>query len=389
MVGYSESLRERMGNNDQIIYDMMREMLFKLLSNALWGDTLKNQFSAVEFRDVVPLAEQQTVLGLVFDVLKDKHIEGLTDKKTVFDAMAKAENIKRQNTIVNKELTEFADRCNQQEIDYIVVKGQTIGCLYPNHELRQAGDIDFMFPVEPAMERDKNYEIQRSKMATIFPEVKLPEKIMEGEVEFTRNGILYELHTSLRGWAKKRHQEIWDNLMEKVWQEKYFVEIDEVRVRTLSPTLNAAYVFIHLFFHFIREGVSLRQLCDWAVVLHYYNAEIDKDRLIRILLELDMFDAYCAFGTILVDELGLPKKEFPVSLDDNDREWKGKILEDIFRGGNFGKLHHQAHSSWKFKVETMCVALRNSFRYYRLCPSEVGGMIPRLLKGNLKILLAK
>ena len=98
---------------------------------------------------------------------------------------------------------------------------------------------------------------------------------------------------------------------------------------------------------------------------------------------------YCAIGTILEDELGLPKKEFPVSLDDNDRKWKGKILEDIFRGGNFGKLHHQAHSSWKFKVETMCVALRNSFRYYRLCPSEVGGMIPRLLKGNLKILLAK
>ena len=365
------------------------ELLTTLLRYALWSENHSQSLSAMRFVNMLTLAEQQTVLGLVFDVLKDKHIEGLTDKKTVFDAMAKAENIKRQNTLVNKELTEFADRCNQEGIDYIVVKGQTIGCLYPKYELRQAGDIDFIFPVEPAMERDKNYKIQRSKMATIFPEVQLPERIMEGEVEFTRNGILYELHTSLRGWAKKRHQEAWDNLMEKVWQEKYFVEIDGVKVRTLSPTLNAAYVFIHLFFHFIREGVSLRQLCDWAIVLHHYNAEIDKDKLIRILLELDMFDAYCAFGTILVDELGVPKKEFPVSLDDNDRKWKGKILEDIFRGGNFGKLHHQAHSSWKFKVETMCVALRNSFRYYRLCPSEVGGMIPRLLKGNLKILLAK
>ena len=365
------------------------EQLLKIINYSLWNESSANILSYDDFVFILELAEQQTVLGLVFDVLKDKRIEGLTDKKTVFDAMAKVENIKRQDTIVNKELTEFADRCNQQEIDYIVVKGQTIGCLYPKNELRQAGDIDFMFPVEPAMERDKNYEIQRSKMATIFPEVQLPERIMEGEVEFTRNGILYELHTSLRGWAKKRHQEIWDNLMEKAWQEKYFVEIDGVKVRTLSPTLNAAYVFIHLFFHFIREGVSLRQLCDWAIVLHHYNAEIDKDKLIRILLELDMFDAYCAIGTILVDELGLPKKEFPVSLDDNDRKWKEKILEDIFRGGNFGKLHHQAHSSWKFKVETMCVALRNSFRYYRLCPSEVGGMIPRLLKGNLKILLAK
>lgn len=64
-----------------------------------------------------------------------------------------------------------------------------------------------------------------------------------------------------------------------------------------------------------------------------------------------------------------------------------RILGDIFRGGNFGKLNHQARSSWKYKVETMGVAMRNSFRYYRLCPSEVGGMIPRLVKVNWKILI--
>jgi hypothetical protein len=67
---------------------------------------------------------------------------------------------------------------------------------------------------------------------------------------------------------------VWDSLIEKEWQEKYFVEIDGVKVRTLSPTLNAAYVFIHLFFHFIREGVSLRPFCDWAIVLHYYYSGI-------------------------------------------------------------------------------------------------------------------
>ena len=368
--------------------------LFPLLRRALWNESFEGVLSPKEFRSVLSLAEGQTVFGLVSDALekievKGMHIESQITKLAILETIGRQQQIRRQNALINREQGDFADRCNQEGIEYLVVKGQTIGCLYPKPELRQAGDIDFLFPVDLTVGRNKDYEMQRSKMAKIFPEVQLPPKMEEYEVAFNHNGVLYELHTSLRGWAKKRHQEVWDDLMEKEWKEKNYVEIDGVKVRTLSPTLNAAYVFIHLFFHFIREGVSLRQLCDWAVVLHHYNAEIDKDKLIRILLELDMFDAYCAFGTILVDELGLPKKEFPVSLDDNDREWKGKILEDIFRGGNFGKLHHQAHSSWKFKVETMCVALRNSFRYYRLCPSEVGGMIPRLLKGNLKILLAK
>lgn len=133
--------------------------------------------------------------------------------------------------------------------------------------------------------------------------------------------------------------------------------------------------------------MPLRQLCDWALVLHHYKDEIDRDMLMAILHELDLFDAYCAFETILVDKIGLSAKELAIPISDGDRKWQGTILGDIFRGGNFGKLNHQARSSWKYKVETMGVAMRNSFRYYRLCPSEVGGMIPRLVKVNWKILI--
>lgn len=362
-------------------------LIMGLLRCALWNSYYDNILSLDSVNNGLKHAEQQTILGLVFDVLKDKRVEGQTDKKPIFEAMAKTDNIKRQNALINKELTDFANKCNQQGIDYLVVKGQTIGCLYPKPELRQAGDIDFLFPVDSTVNRDKDYAFQRVKMAKIFPDVQLPHKMKEYEVGFKHNGVLYELHTSLRGWAKKDHQKIWDVLMEQEWKEQHFVEIDEVKVRTLSPTLNAAYVFIHLFFHFIREGVSLRQLCDWAMVLHHYKNEIDKDKMLEMLLDLDLFDACCAFGTILTDHLGLPVKEFPLPLGDNDRKWQDKILKDIFGGGNFGKLHHQAHSSWKFKMETMRIAIRNSFRYYSLCPSEIGGMIPRLVKGNLRILV--
>ena len=102
-----------------------------------------------------------------------------------------------------------------------------------------------------------------------------------------------------------------------------------------------------------------------------------------ILQKLDLYNAYCAFGTILIDELGLKKEEFPFELSKNDMAWKDKILSDIFNGGNFGKLHHQANNAWRYKMETMCIAFKNSIKYYRLCPSEVGGMIPRLVKSNI------
>lgn len=374
------------------------QMLLQILRGALWNESFEGVLSPKEFKSVLSLAEGQTVFGLASDAIGKAEVEetlgvGRTEtskiQSTIWGAIGRQQQIRRQNAVINKELSDFADKCNHQGIDYIVVKGQTIDCLYPKPRLRQAGDIDFLFPVEPATERDKNYDIQCSKMAQIFPEVQLPERMAENEVGFNRNGIIYELHTCLRGWAKKRHQKIWDSLIEQEWKEKHYVEIDGVKVRTLSPTLNAAYVFIHLFFHFIREGVSLRQLCDWAVVLHHYKDEINKKELVKILSELDLTKAYKAFGCILIDDLGLPASEFPFELSDNDRKWHDRMQEDIFKGGNFGKLRHQARKKWKYKYETMRVAIRNTFRYYWLCPSEVGGMIPRLVKGNLRIMMKR
>lgn len=356
---------------------MIEDKLFSLLRLTLWGEPMKIQVSKDEFGEVLRLAKQQTVYGLVFDGLS--RLNEKYDKQQVLQGLAICQKIQNMNELVNKEMKGIVQIFNQRNIDYLIVKGQTLGVLYPKPELRMPGDIDFLIYSDYTEVRDI---INKS----LF--VQLPPKIKEWEIEFEHGGVPFELHTMLREWGKRKHQKVWDGLMENEWRETHYVEIEGVKVRTLSPTLNVAYVFIHLFFHFIREGVSLRQLCDWAMVLHYYNEEVDKEMLKEMLLDLDVYDAYCAFGTILVDYLGLPANDFPLPLDEKNRKWQKKLLKDIFAGGNFGKLHHRADNSWKFKLETMQLAFRNTFKYYRLCPSEVGGMIPRLIKGNMKILLS-
>ena len=375
----------------------MRKNFLIILRRALWNESFEGILSPKEFKGVLSLAEGQTVFGLVFDAIENSKVKGSQEVErtdtsktqlTILGAIGMQQQIRRQNALINKELSDFADKCNRQGIDYLVVKGQTIDCLYPKPGLRQAGDIDFLVhDSSTSQTTGSGVQLMVDEISELLG-VKIP-KMVEYEVSFNRHGIVYELHKSLRGWAKRRHQTIWDSLIEQEWKENHYVEIDGVKVRTLSPTQNAAYVFIHLFFHFIREGVSLRQLCDWMMVLHHYKDKINKKKLIDILSGLDLIKAYKAFGSILIEDFGLPASEFPFELSDNDRKWHDRILEDIFKGGNFGRLRHQAKSTWNFKMETLCIALRNSLRYYRLCPSEIGGMIPRLVKVNLRIMMSR
>lgn len=351
------------------------EKLFSLLRLALWGKAFDAVIAKKELARLIKLAQEQTVLGLVFDAVSQKSAKGQYDKRQVFQVFALTEQIRVQNAVINKELVSFANRCQNAGIKYLVVKGQTLGCLYAKPELRSSGDIDFLVP-----------DISQN-LSDVFPGVHFPEVMKEKELGFKFNNIVYELHTRLIDFGCKSHQKVWENIIAGEWKKEYCIEIDGVKVRTLSPTANAVYLFLHLYFHLIREGVSLRQLCDWAVMLHHYKNDIDNAALKDILRQLDMMRGYKAFGSILVDELGLPEADFPLELTAGDRIMKGKILEDIFRGGNFGKHNHKAKSAIGFKMETFRMALRNSMRYYRLAPSEMRMMIPKMIKINMKLVL--
>jgi hypothetical protein len=215
----------------------------------------------------------------------------------------------------------------------------------------------------------------------------LPDKSRyDKETAFRRNGVIYELHTYLITFGSSRNARYWDNIIEQSWNERYYVDIQGSKVRILPPTIYAVYVFLHLFFHFLREGVGLRQFCDWAVMLHHYSDEIDVELIGNILADLEMLKAYKAFGSVAVNILGLPQDEFPFSLNQKDRKWGEKIVGDVLKGGNFGKKNHNAkHVGLKFKLETASVALRNIFTYYPLAPRDIRNYLSRLIVGNIAL----
>ena len=287
------------------------------------------------------------------------------------------ERIKQQNAKINKELLWFVDKCKKVGLECLVVKGQTLAALYLKPELRQSGDIDFLLPTD----LDNNLNLNK-----VFSGAGIPDKLSEKEFAFSHNDITYELHCRLIDFGCKKHQKLWAEMETWELNQRCYVKVNGVDARTLSPTMNAAYLFVHLFFHLIREGVSLRQFCDWAVFLHAYHEEINRQNLADFIQRLDMLNGYKAFGSILVDELGLPEDDFPVIITEDDRRWKKLILDDVFRGGNFGKQNHQAKSVLGYKFETMRLSVRNSFRYYRLAPSEMRLMIPKIIGINLKLL---
>lgn len=354
----------------------LRNLLFALLREALWHsqETLPSDLSERQARRLMRVAEEQTISGLIIDALFRNDVR--IGQENLFEAVGMYSQIKAENQRVNKELLSFAQMMSESGLEYVVVKGQTVAALYPDPLLRMPGDIDFLIYDYPAAQ-----SIFQSEWG-----VSLPDSFIEKEVAFEHNSVTYELHTQLITFRWRSHQQYWESMMQQPHQS--VVVVDGKEVKSLLPNIYAVYVFAHLFFHFIREGIGLRQMCDWAIILDRYKDDIDTSQLSSDLDGLGMKRAYRAFGGVLINYLGL--KSFPLAQSGKDLKASEQILKDILRYGNFGKPSRKVQQSgWKFKMETMGRTVRNCCKYFWLAPAEIGMIIPRLIVLNARLIFSK
>ena len=348
----------------------MEKKLFEILQGELWGTGLSfSQLSHSEFEELMALAGEQTVTGLVGDCLIKNNIK--LEREDALSLFAKLKAIEKRNAHVNENLVSFVNFMERKGVDYIIVKGQVAGALYPNPDARMSGDVDLYF-VGDNYKKIKGLVEQRLG--------KQLSKLSDGKhVEFEVNGVVFELHEKLSRLATRKHQEYWDQMIDHaILEGTDTVTIAGKEIKTLSATYNALYIFVHLFYHMTASGVGLRQLCDMMKSLsptlpHREGvSKIDKERLEEILKELGYLKAYKAMGAFLVEYLGLPEEEFPFALTDKDRKWVETIKKNILKRGNFGRTGRKVKKLGVLhSMETGYLNMAQTLTFYRLAPKEV------------------
>ena len=346
----------------------MENYLFELLRGELWGTKLSfSQLSHTEFEELMEMAGEQTVTGLVGDCLIKNNIK--LEREDALGLYAKMKAIEKANARVNENIVSFVNFMERKGIDYIIVKGQVAGSFYPNPDARMSGDVDLYFVGE-------NYEKIKSLVEQRLG--KQLSKLSDGKhVEFEVNGVIFELHDKLSRLATRKHQAYWDQMIDNaILEGTDTVMINGKEIKTLSATYNAMYIFVHLFYHMTASGVGLRQLCDWARVLYNPNLNdnhnVDAYRLEDILKELGYFKAYKAMGAFLVEYLGLPEEQFPFALTEKDRKWVETIKKNILKRGNFGRTGRKVKKLGVLhSMETGYLNMAQTLTFYRLAPKEV------------------
>ena len=346
---------------------MFTDDFFALIKYSLWNKETDMVISEKDTATIMELARQQCVIGLIADAIISNDIP--VGRDNVMTLLSYLTAVKRNNRNVDEGLTKLCSLLNDNSIGYFVFKGQTMANLYDKQDIRCAGDVDF-YCVEK--DREKLFKLLKN-------EVSFKDEVSFKHLSYKKKGVEFELHFKLANFSVKSHQEFWDSLIETEIRYNTCdnICINDIDVSILSPTINAVYLFIHIYHHFIKEGIGLRQLCDWAVFLDHYRNDIDRNEVERILNKLGYMKAYCAFGSILTDKLGLKKDSFPFPINSNDKRWGDKVLKVIYNGGNFGWNSRKINKKGLLhSFETGFIAISHTLKFMRLSPLENSMYIP-------------
>lgn len=333
-----------------------QEAFLALVRAGLWGKTNDNEnqnenlFEGLDWGEIQELAEVQSVVGLVaagFERLTAYSLP-LTEKLTL---LGKCQLIEQRNVVINHLIAELWLRLSKAGIKVLLVKGQGLAQCYERPLWRKSGDVDFLVD-------EANYW----KAVEILKPV--AENSFTGgdyskEYGFNIGAFLVEVHGSLRTGLSSRIDKEVDAVQKDTFANGRFRVWHNGVTDVLLPDPNddVFFVFTHFIKHFYKEGMNLRQVCDWCRLLWTYRKEIDVTLLENRLRKAGLMSEWKSFAALVVESLGMPVEAMP--LYDADERWQKKgeaVLRFILKGSKPNKVKDTLAIAKIFPWNTLCFA---------------------------------
>lgn len=249
-----------------------RKDLCALLSAALWRRGERGVSVCPDWKEIYGLASRQGVAALAWDGaavlnLQERVPEEWGERFAGVMARIVAANVKANERVNN------VCRClEENDVKYVLLKGQGVGRSYPLPWLRMPGDIDIL--------------VERGEL------VRAKELIGEMDVAVDLNDrVCAEVNDNAVRW--------FDVLTENRFETRRRAGGMDDAPFVPSATFDAWYLLIHTARHLGSFGVTLRQVVDWVVHVTARREDIDwkeMERGVKLMHLEKLYNLFTAFG---------------------------------------------------------------------------------------------
>lgn len=330
------------------------EILFSALRSALFGGEVEAErfqnLTAEEWQQLFRMAAQQGVVAIVYDVVAQLPRESQPPRSVNIQWALSVEAIENRHEMQRNTSALLANLWAEQGIQTIVMKGLAIGTYFPQPAHRECGDLD-CFLVKDGSTTSDGYEVANQICEQIGAKVSR-DYYKDAAIKY--RGLLVENHRfylPVRGGRKVKELE---RHLEKVALRGQTSFVPDTKLIVPSADFNALFLTMHGLNHFLSEGIKLRHILDWALLLKAEQNNINWAEFYHWADKLHMARFVDALTAISVKHFGL---EITNPAIHTTSPYADRILEDtLFKSEG---LFNKGYSAWKSRF----VQVRNKFSY--------------------------
>lgn len=252
------------------------------------------------------------------------------------------EQIERRYERQLASAVELTDYFAQNSVRTVVLKGFAISALYPKSNHRECGDLDCFLCGD--------YERGNQLAEKIGAKVER-DFYKHSHIEYRQ--LLVENHqfcTAIRGGReRKEFEKQLQHLLSAPSAQKVVGSAMEIP----SADFNALFLTAHGMSHFINEGLKLRHLCDWALLLQHHADTIDWPMFDRWIARMSYDRFVQTMTALVVSYLGVSADKLKEHLND---QYSDRMLEDMLWGDR------SIYNSGKSRLEQRWMLITNRFR---------------------------
>ena len=252
------------------IFVMMNDItaIFAFLKYCLGSkEDMSMVIAGMDWQKLYSFASRQTIQGLCFDGIERLGVEYPEELKQnpmgrdlLMTWMGAAQQIRRQNMKVNVVASKLYSMHREDGLRCCILKGQGNALMYPNAYSRNPGDIDVW--VNASREQITEYAKKHFELG---------DDIRYQHIETSVDGVPVELHF----FPCTMNNPIYNARLQKWFKRNADLQCSNVvslpdcigEIAIPTTAFNVVYQLTHLYHHFFDEGIGMRQIIDYFLVM--------------------------------------------------------------------------------------------------------------------------
>ena len=228
----------------------------------------------IDWRQLYTFASRQALLGFCFDGIERLTKEFSEELKQnpmgrdlLMTWMGASQQIRRQNMKVKAVAGKLYSKFREDGLRCCILKGQGNALMYPNPYSRTPGDIDAWVNAsrEEITEYAKRY-------------LNLEDDIRFHHLETTMDGVPVELHF----FPCSMNNPIYHARLQKWFRRNADLQCSHIvglpdgagDIAIPTTAFNVVYQLTHLYHHFFDEGIGMKQIIDYFLVVNDFSKNV-------------------------------------------------------------------------------------------------------------------